>query len=239
MTDWGKLNHAYGTAEDVPELLARMSPDGKNEVWSELWGRLCHQSTVFSASFAALPALEEAAAGWSAAERIQPLVLAAGIVAACGAPEHYLAGLEPVIDSLRALGLESVVLPGRTPTEFIYLAQSVLALEGDRLWGRSLEGLVDREFSAACPNCHARLSVGVAESRFFFALGNWRNAGTEPRTWPVRPASELAEVGRRLTAWALAAEQPEVAAQLPSLFGSGRCPSCDAELSVPEALATP
>ena len=237
MTDWGKLSHAYGDADDIPALLARMSPDPKDEVWGELWGRLCHQSTVFSASFPALPALEEAAASWSAAERSQPLMLAAGIVAATGAPEHYLAGLEPVIDSLHALALEAIVLPGRSPAEFVYLAESVFAFEGDRLWGRNLEGLIDGEFSAACPHCGARLIVGAAESEFFFALDPSRSA--EPRRSPVRPAVEPGEIGRRLTEWALAAQQSEVASQVPYLFGAGRCPSCEAELSVPEALAAP
>ncbi|WP_053670616.1 hypothetical protein [Streptomyces sp. NRRL B-1140] len=57
MTDWSRLRHAYGTAEDVPGLLDGASADPQSSDWDELWSRLCHQGTVYSASYAALPAL--------------------------------------------------------------------------------------------------------------------------------------------------------------------------------------
>jgi len=237
---WGRLSHAYGAADDVPDLLARMSSDPRDEVWDELASRLCHQGTVYSASFAALPALEEAAASWRPAERVAPLMLAAHILASDdveGSRDHYVAGLEPLVESLHALALESVVSPGLERADFIYLAQCVLAFEGDRLWGQRLDELVSGAFSAACPNCRAALAVELGESGSFFAFDPWRHPAAEPYRSPIGPSGELGEVGRRLTAWALAAEQPEVAAQIPYLFGRGRCPSCDAESPVAEAIA--
>lgn len=242
MIDWGKLSHAYGAADDVPELLARMSPDASDEVWDELVSRLCHQGTVYSASFAALPGLEETARSWRPAERVQPLMLAAHILAADdveGSRAHHLTGLESVIDSLRALALESVVQPSLERSDFVYLAQGVLAFEGDRLWGQRLDELVGRSFIARCPNCHASLTAEVAESASFFAFNPWHDPAAEPYRSPISPAGELGEVGRRLTEWARAAQQPEVVAQIPYLFGSGRCPSCEADIAVPEAITTP
>jgi len=237
---WGRLNHAYGLADDVPDLLARMSPDAGREVWDELASRLCHQGTVYSASFAALPALEEAARGWRPAERVAPLMLAAHILASDdveGSRDHYVTGLEPIVESLHALALESVVSPGLHRDDFIYLAESVLAFEGDALWGRRLEELVSGVFSAACPNCRAALTVELGEGVSFFAFDPWHHPDAEPYRSPISPSPELGEVGRRLTEWALAAEQREVAAQIPYLFGRGRCPSCDIESPVPEAIA--
>ena len=57
MTDWAELQHAYGSAEDVPALLAAAAEtsDETGKVWDDLWSRLCHQGTVYSASRAALP----------------------------------------------------------------------------------------------------------------------------------------------------------------------------------------
>src|SRR5262245_54778561 len=81
MVDWGQLRHAYGAASDVPALLARLAPEPEADVWEELWSRLCHQSTVYSASFAALPALVDAAAQWKPGQRNMILALAAGIIA--------------------------------------------------------------------------------------------------------------------------------------------------------------
>jgi hypothetical protein len=65
--DWTRLEHAYGTAEDIPPLLMALAdypsdlvadyPVGHGiiEPWDTLWSSLCHQYDVYSASYAALP----------------------------------------------------------------------------------------------------------------------------------------------------------------------------------------
>jgi hypothetical protein len=64
--EWSRLNHAYGTAEDLPKLLQVISgePDetgpSDDEAWSELWSCLCHQGDVYTASVAAVPHLIQA-----------------------------------------------------------------------------------------------------------------------------------------------------------------------------------
>ncbi len=56
---WGELQHAYGSASDVPPLLHKLQalPDaiGESEPWFSLWSSLAHQGDVYSASFAAVP----------------------------------------------------------------------------------------------------------------------------------------------------------------------------------------
>lgn len=57
---WADLSHAYGTAEDIPPLLKALEeyPSDERyleEPWDTLWGSLCHQCDVYSASYAALP----------------------------------------------------------------------------------------------------------------------------------------------------------------------------------------
>lgn len=57
---WAELGHAYGTAENIPELLRRLgsapepTPYG-DEPWFSIWSALAHQGDVYSASFAAVP----------------------------------------------------------------------------------------------------------------------------------------------------------------------------------------
>jgi hypothetical protein len=63
---WGELSHAYGFAADIPALLSALStfpPDRPSgvEPWHSLWSALCHQGDVYSASFAAVPHIVEAA----------------------------------------------------------------------------------------------------------------------------------------------------------------------------------
>src|SRR5688572_14620061 len=63
---WSELTHAYGTAEDIPELLRQLKnlprSHGEEEPWLTLWSSLAHQGDVYSASFAAVPHVIEALA---------------------------------------------------------------------------------------------------------------------------------------------------------------------------------
>lgn len=56
---WGELEHAYGSAQDIPQLLRQLntlpSSHGKAEPWFSLWSALAHQGDVYSATFAAVP----------------------------------------------------------------------------------------------------------------------------------------------------------------------------------------
>lgn len=56
---WAELEHAYGSATDIPPLLARLrelpKSEGESEPWFTLWSTLAHQGDVYSASFAAVP----------------------------------------------------------------------------------------------------------------------------------------------------------------------------------------
>ena len=65
--DWRGLSHAYGTAADLPQLLARAATDlrpggARESAWFDLWSALCHQGDAYSASYAAAPALVQIAA---------------------------------------------------------------------------------------------------------------------------------------------------------------------------------
>lgn len=56
---WQELEHAYGTAADIPALLEQLdslpNDDGESEPWFAIWSALAHQGDVYSASFAAVP----------------------------------------------------------------------------------------------------------------------------------------------------------------------------------------
>lgn len=63
---WDELEHAYGRASDIPDLLRQLStlpPSADDqEPWFSLWSALAHQNDVFSASFAAVPHVVKALA---------------------------------------------------------------------------------------------------------------------------------------------------------------------------------
>ena len=55
---WASLHHAYGSAADIPELLRSLTRS--DAAYDELWSALCHQGTIYTASYAALPYLIDA-----------------------------------------------------------------------------------------------------------------------------------------------------------------------------------
>lgn len=63
---WSELQHAYGAASDIPQMLAKLAdvPTSENnsEPWFSLWSSLAHQGDVYSASFAAVPYVIQALA---------------------------------------------------------------------------------------------------------------------------------------------------------------------------------
>lgn len=57
---WSELVHAYGSADDVPDMLRDLETtpnpgDSTDEPWFSIWSALAHQGDVYSASFAAVP----------------------------------------------------------------------------------------------------------------------------------------------------------------------------------------
>lgn len=55
---WETLEHAYGSAEDIPKILhALLDQEEGAYYWDNMWSSLCHQGTIYSATFAVFPYL--------------------------------------------------------------------------------------------------------------------------------------------------------------------------------------
>jgi hypothetical protein len=237
VTDWASLHDAYGSAEAVPVLLAaadEMGP-GEDEAWDELYGRLCHQGTVYSASYAALPTLAKMSRRHAPSGRVFALHLAAGIIASTDGPEdsasvrqryeHELADLRTVA----AANLQHA----SDDADFVYGLQALMAFEDGGVWQRNLQLLPDGELELDCPSCDEHLLV---ELDSMDALVESFADGSLAATvlTPVEPAA--ATVEGRLIALARVHNRPAVADQLPYLFGAAICPRCHGSFEVPEAL---
>jgi len=62
---WTELEHAYGSAVDIPPLLRQLrtfppARDYQSQPYFSLWSALCHQGDVYTASYAAVPHLVDA-----------------------------------------------------------------------------------------------------------------------------------------------------------------------------------
>jgi hypothetical protein len=237
--NWNALEHAYGGASDVPALLEALSPDAKNPIWDELWGRVCHQGTVYSASSPVLPFLLAAARRWPPTARVMPLSLAGAIAISQDASgDHDLQPYQATIEALQALAADTATCVGLAPVDFIYVLQASRALSGDSLWGQQLDRLASGEFEGACTSCASYLRLAIGEYGFFVASEEWVN---RPSTLciPLRPAGEddLHGVSALLYRHAHAASQTSTAQCLLYLFGAGTCPACNKSFEVADAVA--
>jgi len=94
---WSQLRHVYGPASDIPRLLHAASgpASGRDRAWAQLWDRLCHHGSVYSASAAAVPDLTRLACDDSLrpADRAQ----ATSLIAAIADGSSYLAVHGPAV----------------------------------------------------------------------------------------------------------------------------------------------
>ncbi|MEV3993874.1 hypothetical protein AB0J57_33845 [Streptomyces sp. NPDC049837] len=237
MTDWSRLGHAYGSAEDIPALLERIASDPTSERWNDLWSALCHQGSVYSASFAALPWLVGVASTADREQALRALNLAGAIMA--GADQPHGAGDVRAKQSAHVAILLSLanehLRTAADRSEYAYLLEDVLSLEGVTGWSEDLAwGLTNEEYEVSCPGCAAGLFIVLGERGFFSTSGDYALSDDDVEMKPLRPADPtgLTGVGRRLHDVALADGQEEVAHMLTYVFGDATCPDCEADFSV-------
>ena len=92
--DWSSLEHAFGPADDVPELLRGLiSPekDVRDDALGELFGNVWHQGTVYSATPHVVPFLVEILEQDAAPDREGVITLFALIAAGSGYLEVHAA----------------------------------------------------------------------------------------------------------------------------------------------------
>ncbi|GAA3563003.1 hypothetical protein [Kribbella ginsengisoli] len=237
MTDWSKLHHAYGPAVDIPALLDQVATHQRQEDWDELWSRLCHQSTVYPASFAALPWLASMAGDADPEQAVNAVMLGASIVE--GAGQAHGAG-----DVLTRYAGEIALLLAKAPElgrtvgdrlDYLYLLGAMLALEGMAGWSDELAwGFSNGQFELACPGCEVEVAIVVDGRGFFTALVDDEEG--ERGSLEVDGRGRLDELGVRLRELAIGDGQVEVAEMLRYVFGTGSCPACGARFNVAEEL---
>lgn len=168
MTAWGELRDAYGSAEQVPALLAAAESSGQHfgPAWNEAWNHLCHQGTVYSASYAAIPLLADMCSRQRPRAYAAGLHLAARIIASTDGPADspaVRAQYAAHISRLRDLA-EAALPLAETDTEFVYGLETLAAFEDSGVWQRSLNYLAEGEAPLQCPSCGVTSSFSSTTS---------------------------------------------------------------------------
>ncbi|MEO8904603.1 MAG: hypothetical protein ABI488_19515 [Polyangiaceae bacterium] len=244
---WAELTHADGAASDVPDLLTRLSTGDETAI-EDLSEALCHQGSVFDASFAVVPHLVAIAARFAEpALKANTLVLV-GLIASSsnGSSEGAFA---PDIDAAyRAALPEALKLAVATlqlnfePYDAVYLLQTAAWLHGFTTLGRVLSHFLDEEFTIQCPQCKHALYVWPDEEQ-----GGFSTAGEDPLEFPktlrtpivAGPSSGTANEAHYQWLLEVGGESAlsVIGSQLPYLFGAGECPVCNAPFSLLDQLS--
>ncbi|MFJ1840808.1 MULTISPECIES: hypothetical protein [unclassified Streptomyces] len=241
MTDWSQLSHAYGSAEDMPTLLGRIAREPEPELWSDLWSALCHQGSVYSASFAALPWLADVAGSDDREQAVNALTLAGAIMA--GAEQQHGAG---DVRTHHAVEVESLLAAAKQHLrmtsdriDYIHLLEAMLGFEGVVGWSEDLaQGLGNEEYEVDCPGCEAGLFIVLGERGFFSTSEDYALSDDDVEGRPLLPANpaDLDGIGRRLHDIAISDGQHEVAHALTHVFGHATCPDCETGFSVADQV---
>jgi hypothetical protein len=242
---WSSLRHAYGTADDLPKLLARLQT-GDVSALDELFGAVCHQGTVYSASYAVVPHLVSIAAQLIYIElRARTLVLVGSIA---DSSDVRMAGplSRDIIDSYEAalplardLAFATLAKP-LDSTDALFLLQATAALDGNKTLARCLDDLVFEEFRLQCSVCDSDLYLWPSQEGFTTAAKDPVTSPATPRT-PVLPDPLLRQLHRINYDWLMrnagASALSLIVPKLPYLFGAGTCPTCSAPFSVMDEIA--
>ncbi|WP_231921326.1 hypothetical protein [Micromonospora auratinigra] len=198
---------------------------------------------MYPASFPALPVLTELAGRWPGAQRTMPLALAADIVSSVDQPYGEVdPHVTHAADIARLRTLTEETLGGADldddSSTYVHMLRALLAFDGDEVWGAHLDGLNDEEYEVACPHCEEEIFVAFGRYGAFTTQDGMYLRDTGAERLPLRPAdpADLAGVGKRLHARAIADGHPDVAEKLTYVFGHADCAACGERFRVDEAV---
>lgn len=158
---WEELDHAYGSASDIPALLKAL-PDAPvrkeydTEPWFSLWSAICHQCDVYSASFAATPHIIRAASGRRPEDRAEYFLMAGTIESmrhrqvSPAIPADLNDAYELAIASAIPLVIETLAVE----KDEGWFKAMLAALAAFRGFPELSAAVVDLERLIACPKCN-------------------------------------------------------------------------------------
>lgn len=223
---WSNLSHAYGKADDVPMMLrslerARSGID-RDLAWEELWSSLCHQGTIYSASYAALPFVVDLALERPSSERLLFWIFVATIAVEGvtrdippGLADAYHAALTRARASVEATDWSRLDADERP-----WLLSALAKLQGERAVARAVEGLIDGDIALACPACDGDVFVSVAQAPFVASNVDPEGGFRSQDLTRLTPLPDP-----RIDALLMFADEP-LAPRLLGLASTVRCPTC-------------
>lgn len=255
---WGALSHAYRDATNVPAMLRdlqRGASSAWREAWDGVWSSLCHQGTVYSATYAAIPHIVALAADTSVSNpRHADYLIFVGAVAtssdAAAMPDDLRTDYSAALMRAEPLVVAALESKPTSVAIVVYLLQAMAALHGCTRTAEIIDGFVDGEFIPRCPaeQCGVEMYVSIDGARMFATLEDPATEEVGERVEIVPPSRPSdAEAGAwnddavlpLLVELAGRAGHRELAAKLALWDGTIRCPKCRQPFALRTALLNP
>jgi hypothetical protein len=228
---WHELDHAYGPADNVPALLLALER-GEQELWDELVPSLCHQGSVYTASYAAVPHIVRIGAEESLGDQIMFWCFVGAVADSRDAaplPDDLRAAYEEALVRAEELTLACIV-PGLDEATGLELLIALAGMRRLPAITEALRCLRDETISTTCPRCGSNMRVSTAdvpfvveEDEMVLALGT-----SGEMTAPRPPHPEL----HRLARLARSAGLVDLEHRVDALAKGARCPACQLEFSL-------
>jgi hypothetical protein len=184
---WSELRHAFGSAQDVPELLraleAESEPHYSAELfqtrdnptpWEQVYSKLCHQGSLYSATFAAFPHIVDIAEKDGLGKQEETLLLAGEIrvngIVDDEVPKDLVPDFERALISVRGWSLRvvrQVELTDRFTLPYLLKSFGGLRYPGS-VHVQCLDRLADDEPEIeidSCPQCDQYILVTLGAKR--------------------------------------------------------------------------
>lgn len=157
---WKELEHAYGSAANIPALIEALHTappykpgDWQTEPWFSLWSSLCHQNDVYTASYAAVPHFVAIAATKPLQERLEFIHLVAWIevcrhLPRAGPPYHEQA-YRDALEHAAGVAVECLEIPWNEVGLRILLG-ALAVFRGQAQFGA---WVMDPPEECQCPKC--------------------------------------------------------------------------------------
>ncbi|MFD0526669.1 hypothetical protein ACFQ1I_04430 [Kitasatospora arboriphila] len=173
MIDWSTLHDVYGAAAAIPGLLERAAGRDQDAI-DQLWGRLCHQGTISSASIAALPQLADIVETTASGDWALGLAsaIAGGLLQGHHGADEEVARQEPTLARLRDLATARLA-PGQDRRTYLGLLQAILAFDRQPLWFETLDDFTDSFYTVACPHCRATVTIAIGDYGCYSSIRDW------------------------------------------------------------------
>ena len=171
---WKELRQAYGSAGNIPKLIKAISENKDTSAWEDLWSSLCHQYSIYSATFAAIPHLVSIAEHSDLPQKLEVLIFCStvriyGNLEGESVPKDLINPYDSAMKTIKGMSLgivrEAAAKEILDSYPLPYLLQAVLGLQfGAYPSICFLEKLVenDCEIETECPECDSGIYVDLA-----------------------------------------------------------------------------